>query len=47
MLGFLRIVVTLNSNHFRGTHVPVEEPSTASVAEVIDEPMDGARLNGG
>jgi hypothetical protein len=26
----------LNSTHFRGTHVPVEEPSTASQAD-IDE----------
>jgi hypothetical protein len=23
----------LNSTHFRGTHVPVEEPSTASQAD--------------
>jgi hypothetical protein len=24
-----------NSTHFRGTHVPVEEPSTASEADVV------------
>jgi hypothetical protein len=25
---------SLNSAHIHGTHVPVEEPSTASIAEV-------------
>jgi hypothetical protein len=24
----------LNSTHFHGTHVPVEEPSTASIADI-------------
>jgi len=31
-LWLLRIVVTFNSNHILGTHVPVEGPSTASEA---------------
>jgi hypothetical protein len=26
----------LNSTHFHGTHVPVEEPSTASKADMCD-----------
>ena len=25
----------LNSTHFHGTHVPVEEPSTASIADTL------------
>jgi hypothetical protein len=25
----------LNSTHFHGTHVPVEEPSTASEADMV------------
>src|SRR5262245_20628964 len=29
----------LNSTHLHGTHVPVEEPSTASIAD-IDHPLD-------
>jgi hypothetical protein len=24
----------LNSTHFHGTHVPVEEPSTASISDI-------------
>src|SRR5262249_16740913 len=30
----LSIVGGLNSTHFHGTHVPVEEPSTASIADI-------------
>jgi hypothetical protein len=33
MIWLLRIV-GLNSTHIRGTHVPVEEPSTASTGDV-------------
>src|SRR6187402_3455242 len=28
---------SLNSAHIRGTHVPVEEPSTASQADIFDD----------
>jgi hypothetical protein len=27
----------LNSTHIHGTHVPVEEPSTASIADVPEQ----------
>jgi hypothetical protein len=32
--SFLRIVGASNSVHILGTHVPVEEPSTASIADI-------------
>jgi hypothetical protein len=31
-VGFLTV---FNSTHIHGTHVPVEEPSTASLAEAV------------
>jgi hypothetical protein len=34
MIWLLRIVVGLKSTHIRGTHVPVEEPSTASQGDI-------------
>jgi hypothetical protein len=44
MSGFdLRQAQGLNSTHIHGTHVPVEEPSTASEAEVT--PVAGKRRN--
>jgi hypothetical protein len=30
----------LNSTHFHGTHVPVEEPSTASIADIHSQIID-------
>jgi hypothetical protein len=29
----------LNSTHIRGTHVPVEEPSTASISDIVGRPQ--------
>src|SRR5258705_13080554 len=41
---------SLNSAHIHGTHVPVEEPSTASIPEVafsLDHPVGAGQQRGG
>jgi hypothetical protein len=42
MLWLFRIMGCLNSAHIDGTLVPVEEPSTASVAEDRGLPAEGS-----
>jgi hypothetical protein len=34
----------INSNHTHGTHVPVEEPSTASVADMTPDKRGDGRI---
>jgi hypothetical protein len=37
---------SLNSDHIHGTHVPVEEPSTASIAVVVIDGTIGGLPDG-
>ena len=39
MIWLLRIAGGLNSTHIHGTHVPVDEPSTASIADIASQTM--------
>jgi hypothetical protein len=36
---------SINSTHIHGTHVPVEEPSTASKADILRSPLRVRREN--